>query len=104
MVKECSMRAIAAGMGLGVLLAVASAWTQNPQQPVSSTQPVAVATCPDYAAVYCSHFVTSDRSKDDSYVLSGEESSPRLVFAQRNLVFINKDASKGDHVSDRYYV
>jgi len=98
------MRAIAAGMGLGVLLAGASAWTQNPQQPVSSTQPVAVATSPDYSAVYCSNFVTSDRSKDDSYLISGEESSTRLVFAQRDLVFINKGSSQGVHVGDRYSV
>ena len=38
------MRTIAAGMGLGMLLAGASAWTKGPQsQTVSSTQP-AVAT------------------------------------------------------------
>lgn len=40
------MRAIAAGMGLGMLLAGASAWTRsNPQpQEVSAAQPVGTAT------------------------------------------------------------
>jgi hypothetical protein len=98
------MRAIAAGMGLGVLLAGASAWTQNPQQPVSSTQPVAAATSPDYSALYCSNFVTSDRGRDDAYLISGEESASKLVFAQRELVTINKGSSQGVHVGDRYSV
>jgi hypothetical protein len=100
------MRAIAAGMGLGMLLAGASAWTQsNPQsQTVSSTQPVAAATSPDYSAVYCSNFVTSDRGKEDSYLVSGEESATKMVFALRDLVSINKGSNQGVHVGDRYSV
>jgi hypothetical protein len=100
------MRAIAAGMGLGMLLAAASAWTQSsPQsQTVSSTQPVATATSPDYTAVYCSNFVTTDRPKQDSYLISGEESGTKMVFALRDLVSINRGSNQGVHVGDRYSV
>ncbi len=99
------MRAIAAGMGLGMLLAGASAWTQgNPQPQDVSTQPVATATSPDYSAVYCSNFVTTDRGGHDSYLVSGEQSRAKLVFELRDEVFINKGSAQGVHVGDRYSV
>jgi len=100
------MRAIAAGMGLGMLLAAASAWTQNnPQsQNVSSTQPVSAATSPDYSAVYCANFVTSDRAGDDARVISGEESSSKIVFSLRDYVFLSKGSVQGVRVGDRYTV
>jgi len=99
------MRAIAAGMGLGMLLAGASAWTQNnPQtQSVSSTQPVAAVTSPDFTAVYCSNFVTSDHG-DDSRLISGEQSNSKLFFGTRDFVFINKGSNQGVRVGDRYAV
>lgn len=100
------MRAIAAGMGLGVLLAGASAWTQStPQaQNVSASTASASTASPDYSAVYCSNFVTSDRGKEDSYLVSGEESNSKLIFALRDYVFINKGSSQGVRVGDRYSV
>jgi hypothetical protein len=100
------MRVIAAGMGLGMLLAGASAWTQNsPQsQTISSTQPVPTATSPDFSAIYCSNFVTSDRVSGESRMISGEESNSKLVFALRDLVSINKGANQGVHIGDRYSV
>jgi hypothetical protein len=99
------MRAIAAGMGLGMLLAGASAWTQSPQsQTVSSTQPVSGASSPDYTAVYCSNFVTTDRGGEDARVISGEESNSKIIFSLRDLVFISKGSAQGVHVGDRYSV
>jgi hypothetical protein len=99
------MRAIAAGMGLGMLLAAASAWTQSPQpQAISATQPVASTASPDFSAVYCSNFVTSDRPKEDAYLISGEESATKIVFNLRDLVSINKGSSQGVRVGDRYSV
>ena len=99
------MRVIAAGMGLGMLLAGASAWTQSPQsQTVSSTQPVSTNTSPDYSAVYCSNFVTTDRGGEDARVISGEESGSKIVFNLRDLVFISKGSSQGVRVGDRYSV
>ena len=100
------MRAIAAGMGLGMLLAAASAWTQNnPQsQSVSSTQAVPSATSPDFTAVYCSNMVTSDRGSDDGRLISGEQSNIKLIFSARDFVSINKGSSQGVRVGDRFAV
>jgi hypothetical protein len=99
------MRAIAAGMGLGMLLAGASAWTQgSPQsQAPGSTQIVANATSPDYSAVYCSNFVTSEAG-GDTRLISGEESNSKIIFTLRDYVFISKGSSQGVHVGDRYSV
>jgi hypothetical protein len=99
------MRAIAAGMGLGVLLAGASAWTRSPQsQTVASTQAMAATTSPDYAAIYCSNFVTSTLGGEDSRLISGEESDSRVVFTQGDYVYISKGSAQGVHVGDRYSV
>ncbi len=99
------MRAIAAGIGLGMLLAAASAWAQNnpPAQAVSSTQPVSAATSPDYSTVYCSGFVTSEHN-DDTRLISGEESTDKIVFTLRDYVYISKGSSQGVRVGDRYTV
>jgi len=99
------MRAIAAGMGLGMLLAGASAWTQsNPQpQQAAAMQPVASPTSPDYSSIYCSNFVTSEAGSD-TRLISGEESNSKVVFAQRDIVYISKGSSQGVHVGDRYSV
>jgi hypothetical protein len=99
------MRAIAAGMGLGMLLAGASAWTQsNPQSPAaSSPQAAANAVSPDFSAVYCSGFVTSDRG-DDARLISGEGSNSKIVFTLRDYVYISKGSAQGVHVGDRYSV
>ena len=100
------MRAIAAGMGLGMLLAGASAWTQsNPQSPqvAASTQPVAASTSPDYSSIYCSNFVAPDAGSD-TRLISGEQANSKLVFAQRDIVYISKGSSQGVHVGDRYSV
>jgi hypothetical protein len=98
------MRAIAAGMGLGMLLAGASAWTYSNPQEISSTQAVPAATSPDYSAIYCSNFVTTDRGGDDSRLISGEESNSKIVFTQHDYVYINKGSGQGVHVGDRYSV
>lgn len=100
------MRAIAAGMGLGMLLAGASAWTQNnPQsQNVSSTQPVATATTPDYTAIYCANFASTDRGGEDTRLISGEQSNSKIIFSTRNYVYVNKGAAQGVRVGDRYSV
>jgi hypothetical protein len=99
------MRAIAAGMGLGMLLAAASAWTQNnPQaQTASSAHPVSVATSPDYAAIYCSGIVTSEHS-DETRLISGEESNSKIVFTTHDYVFISKGSNQGVRVGDRFSV
>jgi len=99
------MRAIAAGMGLGMLLAGASVWTQSSPQSQAATSPqVAVnATSPDFSAVYCSGFVSSDQG-GDSHLISGEESNSKIIFTLHDYVYISKGSSQGVHVGDRYSV
>jgi len=99
------MRAIAAGMALGMLLAGASAWTKsNPQtQSAQSSQPASVTTSPDYSAIYCSGFITSEQN-DETRLISGEESNAKIVFALRDYVFISKGSSQGVRVGDRFSV
>lgn len=100
------MRANAAGICLGILLAAASAGAQNtpPAQTISSTQPVANATSPDYTAVYCSNFVSGDRVPDEMRLISGEESNVKVIFARGDYVFLNKGSAQGIHVGDRFSV
>ena len=101
------MRAMAAGMGLGMLLAAASAWTQNnppaQTQSAASTEPVSTGASPDYTAVYCSGFVTSDYS-GETHLISGEESNAKIVFGPRDYVYISKGSSQGVRVGDRFTV
>jgi hypothetical protein len=99
------MRAIAAGMALGMLLAGASAWTQSNPQPrqVAATQPVASPTSPDYSSIYCSNFVASEAGSD-TRLISGEESNSKIIFTLRDIVYISKGSSQGVHVGDRYSV
>jgi hypothetical protein len=97
------MRAIAAGMGLGMLLAGASAWTQTQQAQVAVSPTVANPTSPDFSAIYCSNFVTADKVADTT-VISGEEARSKVVFSLRDLVFLSKGSSQGVHVGDKYSV
>ncbi len=99
------MRAIAAGMGLGMVLAGASAWTQSSQsQAANPPQGASTATSPDYSAVYCSNFVTSDLGGEESRLISGEESNSKIVFTVRDYVYISKGSAQGVRVGDRYSV
>jgi len=100
------MRAIAAGISLGLVLVGASARSQNNAQnpPVSSTQAVPTATSPDYSAVYCANFVTSENVPDDLRLISGEYSNAKITFATRDLVYVSKGANQGVHVGDRFSV
>jgi len=99
------MRAYAAALAFA-LLAASSAWAQNtPQvQNVSAPRRAAEATSPDYTALYCAGFVTSDKVATDSYVISGEESQTKLVFTSGDYVFINKGSAQGVKPGDRFDV
>lgn len=100
------MRVFAPGLCLGILLFAASTPAQeNPPAPlVSSTQRVAEATSPDYSAVYCSGFVTDQRVPDEIRLASGEQSNIKLIFSRGDVVYINKGATQGVRVGDRFSV
>jgi hypothetical protein len=100
------MRAIAAGVSLGLVLVAAGARSQNNTQnpPVSSTQATPTATSPDYSAIYCSNFVSSENIANDLRLISGEQSNSKITFATRDFVYISKGANQGIHVGDRFSV
>ena len=85
------MRAIAAGISLGMVLVGATARSQNNAQnpPVSTTQAVPTASSPDYSAIYCSNFVSSENIGDDLRLISGEQSNSKIVFSTRDLVYVS---------------
>lgn len=100
------MRAIAAGISLGLVLVGATAHSQNNAQnpPGSSTQPVSSATSPDYSAVYCSNIVSTENIANDLRLISGEQSNSKITFATRDLVYVSKGANQGVRVGDRFSV
>jgi len=100
------MRANAAGLCLGVLLAAAGIWAQgNPQtQVVSSTEHVAEATSPDYTAVYCSSFISSEKAPDSIYIASGEQSNDKIFFSRGDFIYLSKGSAQGVKVGDRFDV
>jgi hypothetical protein len=99
------MRANAAMMCLGILLAAAGASAQGnaPSQVVSSTQAVGAQTSPDFSAVYCAGFVSDENPQNDARLISGEQSNSKLIFARGDYVYLNKGSNQGIRVGDRFY-
>ncbi len=58
----------------------------------------------NYDDIYCSGNVTNESIPYDTYLISGEESSPLTVFSQGNLVFINRGSSGGVNIGDEFLV
>jgi len=63
-----------------------------------------VRNAPTTDQVYCSGVVTDQRVPDDTYVISGENSSYKIIFQPDDYVFINRGASKGVKVGDEFEV
>jgi hypothetical protein len=99
------MRAIATAITLATLLA-SGAFAQGDVEvkTVSSSVGVAEATSPDYSAVYCSGFFTDDKVPAETRLISGEQSSNRVVFASGDHVFISKGSAQGIRVGDRFSI
>jgi len=99
------MRANAATMCLGILLAAVGASAQGnaPSQVVSSTQAVGAHTSPDFSAVYCAGFISGEKVQDEVRLISGEQSNVKIVFANRDYVYINKGSNQGVRVGDRFF-
>ena len=100
------MRANAAAITLGAMLAATSAWAQgNPQsQVVSSTERVSEATSPDYTAVYCSSFISSEKAPDSMYIASGEQSNDKIFFSRGDYIYLSRGSAQGVKVGDRFDV
>lgn len=54
--------------------------------------------------IYCSGIVTKAPIPYDTYLISGEQSDPKITFARGDLVYINKGSSQGVKVGDEYLV
>ena len=63
-----------------------------------------VKNAPITNEMYCSGMVTDQRVPDDTHIISGENSSYKLVFHPDDYVFINRGASKGVKVGDEFEV
>jgi hypothetical protein len=61
-------------------------------------------TTVDMAAMNCSGEVSSAPVSRDSYVISGEKSITKIVFADHDLLYINRGSNKGVNVGDQYRV
>jgi outer membrane protein OmpA-like peptidoglycan-associated protein len=58
----------------------------------------------NYDDVYCSGNVSREAVPRDTYLISGEESSPKTIFAQSDYVYINKGADDGMRIGAEYSV
>ncbi len=56
----------------------------------------------DYSSVYCSGFVSDTRVPGDIRVISGEQSSYKIVFARGDYVYLNHGADKGTKIGDLF--
>lgn len=59
---------------------------------------------PNYEQVYCSGNYTGEAVPKDTFIVSGEESSPITVFGNGNYVYVNKGADDGVKVGDQFAV
>jgi len=100
------MRAIATAMSFATLMLALGASAQNTAQVqvVNASHPLVEATSPDYAATYCSGFVTDEKVPTEVRVMSGEESGSKIVFASGDYVYINRGSAQGVRLGDRFSV
>ncbi len=70
----------------------------------TARQAAPVAKQADYAAVYCSGFVTDQKIPDSTRLISSEQSSHKIIYARGDLVHINRGVDKGVRVGDRFSV
>jgi hypothetical protein len=61
-------------------------------------------TVPNASDVYCSGLITNEAIPYDTYLISGEESTPTTMYAENNYVYINKGASQGVKVGDEFAI
>jgi|ERR1700687_3555870 len=90
--KERKMRAKTFYLGSLVLIAAGTCAAQ--------VSPKA----PSYSELYCSGQVVTPKLPADSYLISGEQSKEKLVFATGDYVYINHGATKGARVGDEFLI
>jgi hypothetical protein len=63
-----------------------------------------VTAVPNEKDLYCAGTVTTEAIPRDTYLITGEESSNKVVFNTGDLVYINKGSSQGVKVGDQFSV
>ncbi|MBV9888019.1 MAG: hypothetical protein JO119_15855 [Acidobacteria bacterium] len=58
----------------------------------------------DYTKVYCSGFVSDPKVPDDIRVISGEQSSYKIIFSRGDYVYMNRGAQQGVKPGDVYSI
>ena len=58
----------------------------------------------DYTKVYCSGFVSDPKVPDDIRVISGEQSSYKIIFSRGDLVYVNRGQQQGVKLGDVYSI
>jgi hypothetical protein len=93
------MRARLAALCVSILTSgvVCSAQTA----PETTLSPTAQA---DYSSVYCLGFLSDPKVPEDSQVISGEQSSYKIIFSRGDYVYLNRGEDKGVKVGDRYTI
>ncbi len=100
------MRAIATAMSFASLILALGASAQNTAQVqvVNANNPLHEATSPDYTATYCSGLITEEKVPSEVRLISGEESSDKIVFTTGDYVYINRGSAQGIRVGDRFSI
>src|SRR3984893_6348911 len=70
----------------------------------SAPEPTGTTAQPGFNAVYCSGFMKDTRLPRDLYVISGEQAGYRIIFSQRENVYINRGSENGVRIGDRFMV
>src|SRR5713101_6355506 len=66
--------------------------------------PAVTTLQPGYSTVYCSGFVKDTKLPEDIRVISGEQPGYKVIFAQRENVYINRGSDNGVRIGDRFLV
>jgi len=69
-----------------------------------ATIPAVTTLQPGYSTVYCSGFVKDTKLPEDIRVVSGEQPGYKVVWAQRENVYINRGSDNGVRIGDRFMV
>ncbi len=59
---------------------------------------------PNYDDIYCSGVISTSNVPYDTYLISGEESSPQATFSEGQYVYINRGSSGGVKIGDEFLV
>lgn len=92
------MRAKLAAFCVSIL---ASAGVCAAQTPAGTTNPNGQV---DYTKVYCSGFVSDPKVPDDIRVISGEQSSYKIVFSRGDYVYVNRGQQQGVKLGDVFSI